>query len=183
MVFPCLSLIDKYDSKVNFVRFLIESFEILLKQILNARLIFIGEGIRLNEIMAQVKSKQLEKHIFFAGHRDHVQELLAGGDLFILGSTIEGVPGVVLEAGMQSLPAVAVKAGGVGEVVQNEHTGILIEKHVPLEFSNALLDLLNNDLKRKSLGKNARDFVMSKYSLRQCVLEFEQLYGEIMAEK
>lgn len=179
---PILIHIGQFSPEKNHP-FLIESFEMLLTHIPNARLVFIGEGIKLNEIRTLVKSKELEKHIFFAGHREHVQELLAGADLFVLGSTIEGVPGVVLEAGMQSLPAVAVKAGGVGEVVQNENTGILIEKHVPLEFSNALMDLLNNEMKRKSLGKNAKDFVMRKYSLQQCVLEFEQLYREIAAEK
>lgn len=43
-----------------------------------------------------------------------IQQLLAGSDLFIMGSMpVEGVPGVVLEAGVQSLPTVAVKAGGV----------------------------------------------------------------------
>ena len=163
--------------------FLVESFEKVIQQISNARLIFIGEGKAFHEVNDLVDKKGLQQNIFFAGHRDKVQEWLAGSDLFIMGSTIEGVPGVILEAGMQSLPSVAVKVGGVGEVVVNGSTGIIIEKHDSNEFSHAIISLLKDENLRNKLGSNARDFVMNHYSLENCLREFEILYNGILQEK
>ncbi len=163
--------------------FLIESFEKVLAQDHRVRLLFVGEGKKYAAIKELVQNKNLDKHVLFAGYRQHVQELLAGSDLFVLGSTIEGVPGVVLEAGMQSLPTVAVNVGGVGEVVMNGKTGILLEKHDPVIFSNAVISLLHDDTLRRSLGENAKKFVVENYSLQYCLAEFESLYAAIIKEK
>ena len=146
-------------------------------------LLFIGEGENFDSVKEIVKQKQLEHHIFFAGHSENVQEILAGSDLFLLGSTIEGVPGVVLEAGIQGVSSVAVRVGGVGEVVINRETGILIEKHDVTEFSNAVIMLLSDATLRNSLGEKAKAFVMKNYSLQYCTQQFEDLYAAIFNEK
>lgn len=163
--------------------FLIDSFEKILLHNNNSRLIFVGEGKKFNEIRKLVADRKLTANILFTGYRENVQELLAGSDLFILGSTIEGVPGVVLEAGMQSIPAVAVVAGGVGEVVINDETGILLPLHDAVAFSKAVISLMENNSLRKTLGENARKFVEDRYSLQQCLKQFEILYADILKEK
>ncbi len=163
--------------------FLIDSFEKILSHKNNSRLIFVGEGKKFNEIRKLVADRKLTDNIFFTGYRENVQELLAGSDLFILGSTIEGVPGVVLEAGMQSIPTVAVVAGGVGEVVINDETGILLPQHDTVTFSKAVISLMENNSLRRKLGDNARKFVEDRYSLQQCLNQFEILYADILKEK
>jgi L-malate glycosyltransferase len=160
--------------------FLVSCFEGIIQEIPNTRLIFIGEGEELPRIREIVTNKKLIDKIFFAGHRSNVQEILAGSDVFLLGSTIEGVPGVILEAGIQSVPSVAVAVGGVDEVVINEQTGIIIQKHDAAAFSTAVVDLLRNCDKRTDLGKNARQFVIKNYSLQYCAHEFESLYREVL---
>jgi glycosyltransferase involved in cell wall biosynthesis len=163
--------------------FLIGCFEKVLASVSNAKLIFIGEGPLLGQIKETVQSKNLKRSIFFTGHIGQVQELLAGCDLFILGSTIEGVPGVVLEAAMQSVPTVAVNVGGMSEVVINGQTGILIEKHLPDEFGEAVVSLLHDEAKRKFLGNQAKSFVTSNFSIEKCLLQFEELYENMIREK
>ena len=163
--------------------FLIESFQKVLLTIGNAKLLFIGEGKNFQTIQTFVNENKLDQAIFFAGHREGVQQLLAGSDLFIMGSTIEGVPGVVLEAGMQSLPTVAVKAGGVGEVVIDGETGLLLLNHHADQFAAAIVTLLQQTALRKEMGANAKKFVEQHYSLRQCLDAFEILYKDILDEK
>ncbi|MEO8414730.1 MAG: glycosyltransferase family 4 protein [Ginsengibacter sp.] len=163
--------------------FMIESFEKVLAHDHRGRLLFIGEGKKFREIKELVVKKNLDKHILFTGYRENVQELLAGCDIFILGSTIEGVPGVVLEAGIQSLPTVAVNVGGVGEVVINGKTGILLDKHDADAFSKAIVSLLENEKLRQSLGVNAKRFVQENYSLQNSLKAFEHLYADIVKEK
>ncbi len=163
--------------------FLIDSFQKMLQQQQQVKLLFVGEGKKYAEVKDIVAQKKLSDHIFFTGYRKNVQELLAGADLFILGSTIEGVPGVVLEAGMQSLPTVAVNVGGIGEVVMNDKTGILVNKHDAGNFSNAVISLIQNEMLRKTLGANAKQFVLEHYSLQHCLKQFENLYTDILKEK
>ncbi len=179
---PVVAHIGQFSPEKNHP-FLVEAFEKVIQQISHARLIFIGEGKAFNDVKELVNQKGLQHNIFFAGHRDKVQEWLAGSDLFIMGSTIEGVPGVILEAGMQSLPSVAVSVGGVGEVVTNGSTGILLEKHNSDQFAVAIISLLNDESQRSKLGSKAKEFVMQHYSLENCLREFEILYNGILQEK
>ena len=179
---PLLMHIGQFSPEKNHV-FLIESMGLLLKRMPQAKLVFIGEGQLLESTKSFVKEEGLDGSIFFAGHRENVQEWLAAADLFLMGSTIEGVPGVVLEAGMQAVPCVAVKAGGVGEVVKNHENGILLPKHDPESFSEAIYGLMLDENTRKQYGTNAKQFVQSNYSLQQCLYNFESLYQLILTEK
>ena len=161
-------------------RFLIESFIQIHQHYSNVKLILIGEGKLYEEIRELVKDRGMEGNVFFAGHRNEVQRLLAGSDLFVLTSNIEGVPGVVLEAGMQSIPTLAINVGGVGEVVIANKTGVLLAEHNVTLFSNAAIALIQNDSLRKELGTNVYKFVMENYSLNSCSVQFEKLYKQIL---
>ena len=179
---PLLIHIGQFSPEKNHV-FMIGSMQKVLDKVQGAKLVFIGEGKLMEEMKQLVADKKLQANIFFAGHRNQVQELLAAADLFILGSTIEGVPGVILEAGMQAVPSVAVNVGGVGEVVQNRQTGVLVPTHNEDAFADAVIKLLLQPDERSKLGANARTFVMENYSLQNCLLQFEQLYQGIIDEK
>jgi glycosyltransferase involved in cell wall biosynthesis len=179
---PLLMHIGQFSAEKNH-SFLIVSMRLLLKKMPQIKLVFIGEGQLFESTKSFVKQEGLDGSIFFAGHRENVQEWLSAADLFLMGSTIEGVPGVVLEAGMQSVPCVAVKVGGVGEVVKNNETGILLPTHDPESFSEAIYGLMLDENTRNRYGANAKQFVKSNYSLQQCLKHFESLYQMILTEK
>lgn len=160
--------------------FILQAFERVREQLPQTRLILIGEGKNWQAIKQWVADRQLNQHVFLAGHRSPVQQWLAAADLFVLGSTIEGVPGVILEAGMQSIPSVAVNVGGVGEVVKQDITGKLLPSHDPSAFAKAIVSLLENTSLRKQLGGEARRFVEEHYSLQQCQRNFEALYQSLL---
>lgn len=179
---PVLMHIGQFSPEKNHP-FLVEVMEKVIAKNPNARLLFIGEGKRHQEVVNLVQHQQLGNNIFFAGYRKNVQEMLAGADIFVLGSTIEGVPGVILEAGMQKVPAVAVQVGGIGEVVKNEATGILLPAHDVPVFAEAVNRLISEPATRKTFGENAYSFVKNNYSLQRCVQQFEELYSTMLKEK
>lgn len=161
--------------------FILDAFREVLAHQPNARLILIGEGKNYSRIADTVsQSAGLRSHVFLAGHQSPVQEWLAGADIFILGSTIEGVPGVILEAGMQGVPTVAVQVGGVSEVVQDDVTGLLLHKHDPKAFAGAICRLIEDKPLRDKLGQSARAFVSAHYSLDACRRNFETLYARVL---
>lgn len=178
---PILVHVGQFSTEKNHP-FLLESFKKVVAIHPNVKLLLIGEGKNMSVTRQLVADHQLENNIIFTGHKENVQEILAGCDIFILGSTVEGVPGAILEAALQGLPSVAVKVGGVGEVVINGKTGILIDKHDPSDFSIALIHLIEHSTFRKFLGQGARDFVYEQYGLQHCAEEFIQLYEESLAD-
>lgn len=163
--------------------FLVEAFRHALITNARLRMIFIGEGKKMEEVRSLVNSLSLEEKIIFAGYRSNVQEMLAGADLFVLGSTIEGVPGVVLEAAVQGVPAIAVATGGVGEVVKDGETGLLLDEHNARTFADAILRLAGETELRITLGTQAKAFALDNYSLKSCTDGFEDLYQELINEK
>lgn len=63
--------------------------------------------------------------VHFAGVVDAPQDALAAADVIILPSRTEGMPGVLIEAGLTGRAAVASDVGGVAEVVRHGETGML----------------------------------------------------------
>ncbi|MBK5289957.1 MAG: glycosyltransferase, partial [Acidimicrobiia bacterium] len=52
--------------------------------------------------------------------------ILAGVELLVLTSDLEGIPGVAIESVMAGSPVVSVPVGGVAEVVDHGVTGVLL---------------------------------------------------------
>ena len=85
----------------------------------------LGEGELRPALEEQIKRKHLERHVFLAGFRPDVLELLKGVDLFALSSLQEGLwPSLVTR--WQPQRRLWRRVGGVPEVVADGETGLLV---------------------------------------------------------
>ena len=141
------------------------------------QLVLVGDGPRRVEVEAQA-ARQGGVHLL--GVRNDVPHLMAGANLLLLPSLTEGIPGVILEAGVQSLPTVAYDVGGVAEAIHDGKTGRLIPSGDETTFARAVVDLLSDASKRRAVGERARAFIESDYSLERSVDSFERLYHRIV---
>jgi glycosyltransferase involved in cell wall biosynthesis len=142
-------------------------------------LILIGEGPLKADLERLAKELGLGDKLKMPGFRENVGEWIRGADLFLLSSEIEGVPGVVIEAGLQEIPCVALNVGGVAEVIDHAESGILIEPRKLDEFSLAIENLLKEQSLRELLGRNARNTNSRKFSVERAVKAFESLYWDL----
>lgn len=178
----CLDAADKIVAHVgNFSyeknhKFLLDVFEYLKKQDQSIKLILLGEGQLEYEIRSKVEEKGLSDTVFFGGFTSQVQEIIAGCDLFALCSKVEGVPGVILEAAAQKVPAIAVDVGGVKEVVKHNITGILLPRHDAKQFAKEIIDILKDNNKREALALNAFSLVNEDYNPTINLQKFLNLY-------
>jgi L-malate glycosyltransferase len=117
--------------------------------------------------------------IYLAGFREDPNTLLAGSDLFVLFSKVEGLPGVVLEAARQRVPAMAIDVGAISEVIVNNETGVLLGGHDVELFSTRLIELIDNEPLRTSMGKKAYELVSRAYSPEEMVRQFLTLYTSL----
>ncbi len=135
-------------------------------------LVLVGDGPLRPEIQTSAKS---DPAIHFLGVRSDVSQLMAAADLLLLPSLTEGIPGVILEAGAQSLPTVAYDVGGVREVVKDGLSGRLIPPGEERCFAQAVLELCQDENLRRRTGSAAREYVVAGFSLLDSVNRFESI--------
>ena len=83
----------------------------------------VGDGPMLDELLAA----ELIADLQLLGRRDDVPELMASSDIFCFTSEgeNEGMPGVLIEAGMAGLPTVSTRVAGASTVIDHGVTGLL----------------------------------------------------------
>ncbi|PKV63218.1 glycosyltransferase family 4 protein [Pontibacter ramchanderi] len=160
--------------------FLIDVMEKLRAANPSLKLLLLGEGLLEDEIKAKVRDRRLSDTIFFGGFNSSVQDVIAGCDLFALCSLIEGVPGVILEAAAQKVPAIAVNVGGVSEVVRDGVTGVLVQDHDSDTFAENILSLLRDKSRMEKLSNAGFEMVKEEYDPKTNVHKFINLYKSLL---
>ena len=92
----------------------------------------------------------------FLGRRTDVEWILAGVDLLVLTSDLEGMPGVAIEAAMAGCPVVSIPVGGIDEVVEDGVTGLVLADADPGRMAEAVAALLADADRRHAMGTAAR---------------------------
>lgn len=160
--------------------FLIDIFEDIKEHNPGIKLVCVGNGILFNSIKNEIQKRNLQTTIYLLGFRKDIPEVLAASDCFVLASKVEGVPGVILEAGTQKIPSISTNVGGVSEVLIDSETGFLIEEFDKRMFKEKLLEVLMNEKLRLKLGRNAYDLVLKEFNPLKNAQKFEKLYRELI---
>jgi len=123
-----------------------------------AGLVIIGDGPEREHLVTLTQQLQLSDRVYFAGQQSPADTLalLNACDLFVLNSTYEGLPHVVLEAVALGLPIIATDVGGVPEVVENGWNGQLIAATDAHALHETLARLLAQPAERQRLAAGAR---------------------------
>lgn len=123
-----------------------------------AGLVIIGDGPEREKLTALVRDHDLTDRVHFAGQRskEETLSLMAACDLFVLNSTHEGFPHVVLEAMSVGLPVVATAVGGTPELVRDGENGILIAPNADAALSKTLMKLVTSSEERQRLAAGAQ---------------------------
>ena len=100
------------------------------------------------------------------GPRSDVPDLLRHSDLFVFTSlpTGEGMPGVLIEAGLSGLPVVSTAVPGAATVLCNGRTGVIVDDSVAA-MAEAVAELLDNADRRVAMGLSARTRCESEFNL------------------
>jgi len=100
------------------------------------------------------------------GTRSDVPDLLRSADIFVFTSqpTGEGMPGVLIEAGLSGLPAVATAVPGVTAVLRDGITGLIVDGSAA-SVAAAVCRLLDDPDLRATMGSSARTWCVSEFNL------------------
>jgi len=124
----------------------------------NTSLVIVGHGPEHRSLVTLAASLGMADRVLFAGQRAHhdTLALMASCDIFVLNSTYEGYPHVVLEAMGIGLPVIATAAGGTPELVRDGENGLLVAPDDEAGLRDAIARLAASPPTRRRLSEGAR---------------------------
>jgi glycosyltransferase involved in cell wall biosynthesis len=148
----------------------------------NTRLILLGDGDARAELEAHSKTLASCSHIEFLGFRDDRLTLLKSFDLFVMTSTLEGIPRCLMEATAASIPVAAYNIAGIDQLIEHEKTGLLAPLGEKSELQGYWETLLFNQEHATELAANAKEFVYQHYSANRMAREYTELFEQLVTE-
>ena len=112
-------------------------------------------------------------HVIFTGRvpEDDVVKLHQAADVFAMpartrgaGLDVEGLGIVYLEASACGVPVVAGRSGGAPETVLDGQTGLVVDGSQSRPVAEALIEILDDDARARSMGRAGREWVLGKWS-------------------
>ena len=99
------------------------------------------------------------ERVVFAGPTAEPARLYAAADVFVLPTSYEAFPLVVLEAMASGLPVVTTRTAGAAELIEHGVTGLLLEDPADVEGLVAAILRLRSEEERRAMGRRARERV------------------------
>ena len=144
------------------------------------RLLIVGDGSTRIALEREIEnSALLRRRSIFAGEVSDVATWLNAFDVYVLSSLCEGMSNTLLEAMATALPVIATDVGGNTEVVEVEHSGLLYETRDVTRLTEHLTCLVQNQGRRRDLGRAARQRVESIFSFGFMLERYSNLYQEV----
>lgn len=159
-------------------RFMIEATSSVVEQFPKLHILFIGDGDLREELQAQTKALDLDKHIHFLGNRNDVPELLAASDYFVLPSLWEGLSMALVEAMASGLPIIATEVSGTHQVIIPNETGLLVPPGDSQLLGKAMIQILTNSAQAEAMGTAAKKRVGRYFSAQKQAQDHIALYSE-----
>ena len=142
------------------------------------RLIIIGNG-RSKELRELSRKLSLEDKTDFLGAMENPFPYISKADIFVCSSLYEGLSNVILEALALGKPVISTNhKHGADEIIENRKNGILVPTGNPGEMANAIIEILEDEELRKSLGEKAEK-KSEDFSRDKMISEYEKLFAEM----
>ncbi|WP_245410328.1 glycosyltransferase family 4 protein [Dichotomicrobium thermohalophilum] len=146
---------------------------------------FLLVGSRETEGKLAVTQAEIDRHapyVMAIGPRSDVPSLLSMADIFAFPTELcEGVPRVLLEAGLAGLPIVTTNMPGCPDVVEDGESGFVVTAGQPRQLADRILDLLHDRDSAHEMGQRARRRVVQTFSLEAIVDAYATAYERLAA--
>jgi glycosyltransferase involved in cell wall biosynthesis len=112
---------------------------------------------------------------------DHLKSIaFSASDLFVFPTRADNLPLVLQESMACGTPMVSFDIGGVPDLVRHNITGYLAKPEDIQDFSNGIVQLLEDDQLRQNMSKNCRAIAISEYSLELQAKRYIELYEQVL---
>jgi glycosyltransferase involved in cell wall biosynthesis len=135
----------------------------------------VGDGPYSEKILPELSKYDNFKWLGPLKYPNEVRKFLSEIDVYSLLTGIDMSPLTLQEAQLMEKPVIATNVGGVPELLQNEKTGFLVEPNETSKLEESLTLLLEDEKKRKEMGKKGREFIKKKFSWEIITKQFSEV--------
>jgi len=161
----------------------LDSIEIVNRQTTKKPVFFIvGDGETRKDIekhIEQIKTNQ-SIDIRLTSWIHDIKSFNAGMEIICLTSNNEGTPVSLIEAQACNIPVISTDVGGVKDIVNENETGFVVPKNNPEKFAEKLLELIEDEKKRKKMSQNGWSFVKDNFHYQRLVKDMENYYLKLL---
>lgn len=155
--------------------------EYLHKNNLNVKLICLGEGDLKDQLISNIKNRNLETIIYILGNKNNVFDYLEASDIFLHLSETEASNSAVKEAAICNVPAIVCKnVGDFEDYIVNDQNGYLVDKNTPFNDVVKIIEhlyFLPNKI--NEIGQNAHQSVRNLFDINNTQHQYENILSNI----
>jgi glycosyltransferase involved in cell wall biosynthesis len=141
----------------------------------NVRLIILGDGPDLENLIALSDELNIRDYVDFPGFMENPFPILSRAGVFVLSSKWEGFANVVIEALACKVPIVATDCpGGPLDILAGKPFARIVPVDDPIAMARAIGDLLTTEVERAPIADYARNF-----DIRDIAQQYIDLINEI----
>jgi len=156
---PVLTHIGRIAHEKN-IDFLIRMLTHVWHEIPEILLVIAGEGPAENKLKKLAASLGLKDNVLFVGYQERKNDLkdcYCSGDVFVFASQTETQGLVLLESMALGIPVVSTAKMGTCDIL-DAGQGALVAEENESKFARKVIKLLNNDILRKRLSTEAKQY-------------------------
>lgn len=150
-------------------------------KVMPARLLLIGDGPDRSIAEYLAREYQVQDRVHFIGKQDNVYELLPLADLMVMPSKMESFGLAALEAMACGVPTIGTRVGGVSELIEDGHNGLLFEVGDVEAMSTAAIALLNDPPRLTAMTAAGRKTAQDRFCSSRVIPLYEEYYERVIA--
>jgi L-malate glycosyltransferase len=144
-------------------------------------ILLIGIGMKSEVIRKLILSSPFKDRIHIMGFRPDVYELIAACDIYIQPSLSESLSRSVMEAMSMGVPCIVSDVGGLAELVEDNKSGLLVEKGDPFAIARAIERMADHPELRKQFAEEGLTRMKEIFSVENMVTQTRMLYERILS--
>ncbi len=151
---------------------------------INRDIIFhvVGEGPCLEEAKNKVGKLNIQEKVIFHGRMPHYEFIKKiQPDIFVFPTQrVEGFPMVLVESMFAGIPTIAFDYGGVSDAVDDGITGFLVNAGEKENFSEKMIQLIDDRELRFKLGDNSKEKAEKEFTIGKMIDRYEKVFMEVL---
>jgi len=160
---------------------LLRAFAEARKQLPDLELDIAGRGPLEPALKALAAELGIQDSVHFLGHVSPIQSAIERAAAVVVPSMGEGFGMVALEAMERARPVIAANIGGLGELVRDGETGVLVPAGEAGPLAEAIVRVAGDLELARSMGEEGRRRALSRFLQKACTERTELLYEEALA--